>query len=363
MSLRLLNCLLLKSATIALFVPSVSLPGSSARAAVLEANARYERDNFALYRGRTEAAWLSNHTGVFNLRIAAHGTTAGGSRVQGIPGGWRGYGGADISSIFAVPSLELRFLGGVDNLILPESWCGEIRVKLSPQSLPGFSAKLAASSRTLDGWFSYPLRSSSLSSAIAYDGKETWVEVGAIWDERSSARQPPTPLQLDLRNNRLATIYGWWSHELTSWLVAGFSGKWTDSKLDFHQPTQITNGVFRYSDYPYPTPHRELAWAALLELRISKLKLKASWPVASRGSYRVEDPYSVAPATFYEGRDMATAELRTSISSPISDELSLTGEVFALSRPYRAYAWFTSDAWNQLGLNLVFQYRTKPTEP
>lgn len=350
-----------EAAATALVVIASTLLISSASASVLEAKIHYERDNLTLYRGRTEASWLSDETGTFNLRIAAHGTTAGGNWVQGIPGGWRGYGGAHVTGILSVPPLELRVLGGIENAILVDSWCGDISVRLSPEALAGFSAKVAVASRWLDGWFTHRIRSSSVSGAINYESKETWAEIGAIWDERSSARQPPIALRLDLRNNRLATVYGWWSHELAGWLVAGFSAKWSSSRLDFHQPTLVENGVFRYADYPYTTPHFELTWATQLEVRISSLRLNVNWPVASEGSYRVDDPYSLTP-TFYRGRDMAIAELRASVGLALSEQLSLKCELVALSRPYRSHAWFTNDSWNQVGLNFVLQHRTNPSE-
>lgn len=361
MSRQLPHYQILGTASTALLV-STSWLSSSAHAATAAADVRYERDNYALYRGRVEPSYLTNELGSFKLRLAAHATTAGGYRFQGIPGGFRSYGGADASVYLVVPSLELRGTGGVENFLRPESFLADARLKWAPEWLHGFSTKAATTSRWLDGWFSYGVRSTAFSGAIAYDTDQTWAEVGGIWDERSAGQQPAMPLRLVLQDNRIATLYAWWSHSLTDWLVGGLAGSWTDSEQDFHQPTEIVNGMFRYADYPYSTPHNETTWATLLQLHVSRFKLKATWPIASSGSYRIEDPYSMTPS-YYDARDMAAAELRASVDSPITDTLSFVLEVFAMSRPYQEQAWFTNNAWNQFGANLVFQHRAEPKKP
>jgi hypothetical protein len=337
---------------------------TTAFATTTSLDANYERDTLNVYRGRTELSWLSDELGRSMLRLAAHGTTSGAGVVKGIPGGERYHAGADIQWIFGFTPLELRLLAGFEDVTKIDSWRAEGKLTLTPESLSGVAITVGGATKWLDGWFTYGIRSSSINSSVGYAGEKDWAEVGAIWDERGAPRQPATALALDLRGNRVASLYGWYSHAFAHWLMVGTSAKWVDSRIDYHQPVSVSNSlVLQYSDYPYPTPHSEGTWAGLLELHLGPAKLKGMWPLFSQGSYRVEDPYTTSPYYYYRGRFMAQAELRASCDAALSERWAMTIEAFALSRPYRSAAWFTGDAWNQFGLNFTLRYNSPKASP
>ena len=334
---------------------------STAFASTTSLDGLYERDTLGVYRARSELSWLSDEIGRHLLRVAAHSTTTGAGEIKGIGGGMRSYAGADVTWIVGLSPVELRLLGGIENFADVDSWRADGKLTLAPKSLSGFATTLFGSSHWLDSWFAYGIRSNSLTGTVNYAGVNNWAEVGGVWDERSSPRQPQTTQQLDLRSNRIKTVYAWYTHGFTDWLMAGFSTKWVDSAIDYHQPvsTDSTTSILRYSDYPYPTPHSEGTWAALLELRAGPVKLKGTLPFYSQGSYRVEAPYVVSPYTYYSARWMAQSELHASLDASLSRHWGLTLDAFAFSRPYRSGAWFTNDAWNQFGLNVTLRYKTQ----
>lgn len=337
---------------------------SPAIASTTRLDVRYARDTLGVYHGRTELSWLSEQLGIHMLQLAAHGTLSGAAAVKGIAGGERAYGGADASWIFSVDALEVRLLGGLEDAAELDSWRADGRFTLAPKFLEGVSLSLGGSSRWMDGWFTYGIRSTAGRASVGFSGKRNWVEAGGIWDERSSPRMPATAQRLELRGNRIHSLYGWYSHAFADWLMLGITATYVDARIDYHQPvsTDAATGILQYSDYPYPTPHSEGSWSALSQLTWGQFQLKATWPVFSLGSYRVEDPYVTSPFFYYQSRYRAQAELSAKLDTKISDSWSLVVEAFAISRPYRTAAWFTNDAWNQFGLNLVLRYKSYQLE-
>jgi hypothetical protein len=127
--------------------------------------------------------------------------------------------------------------------------------------------------------------------------------------------------------------------------------------VNFHQPVRLVNGAATYLDYPYPTPHGELALGALLQLRVGRFAVKTNWPFFSTGRYRYDDPDPMGTPVLYSARGMAVAEVQGGLEVPLGG-WNMSIDLQAQSRPYRTYAWFTADAWNQVGLSLTVRYAT-----
>ena len=322
-------------------------------------SSRYGRDNLGITDDRTDLNWLSNESSAGLLQIGLHATRAAAAELNGLPpdARWTSMGGG-MGWIVRFGDLESRAFGGVDVVTKPaSSWRLQLQETLSISGAPGLNVRANAASGWMDGWLTYAVRSTSAAAALAYASTRTWAEAGGIADFRSGGLLLPTSIPVSVPDNRLLTAYGWGTHAWTAWLLLGASVRWSDSRVDLHQPIQMLNGVITYLDYPYPTPHDETALGALAEIHVWRAKFKTNWPVVSWGRYCYDNSDPGSAPSYYRGRDMTMAEVRGGVDIPL-EHWNLTVDAEALSRPYRPHAWFSQDAWNHFGIVLTVRYAT-----
>jgi hypothetical protein len=346
--------------TFSLFLSFIILFSPVVLASTTTLDSTDTRDNLHCFYSRTELSWLSDEIGDGLFQASGHATYVGGSSVNGIPGGQRLTGGGSLGWIQAVSPLELRGFAGMDEIPLRDSWRAEARLTYKPAYLPGVALAASAKSGWLDGWFTHRIRSSLAKATLAYASNNDWAEAGAAYEERSGGVQPATPLPMDLRKNRLTLAYGWWSHTFLNWFSSGLAVKGENSHLDFHQPAAERDTNLIYVDYPYPTPHQEVSIGILGGLHLGPVQLKANWPLFSSGNYRAETQYNTGEIYYYRAHGMTMADVRAVVSLPRFAGFSIKGELFAQSRPYAPYRWFTTEAWNQAGIDITVGFAPKP---
>ncbi|MGC4091531.1 MAG: hypothetical protein QM756_27355 [Polyangiaceae bacterium] len=287
-----------------------------------------------------------------------HGVYAGAAEVGGIPGGDMAFGGGELGWALGFDRFKLRALGGLGDVRRSDSLSGEAELSYSFETPKGVSATLRASSGWLDNWLAYSVRHSALAASLDLARDSDYAALGGELAYRNGGLTRRTELPLSLPNNRLGVAYAWWSHAFFSWFLGGAAVTFHDSERDLHQASRTLNGTLRYVDYPYPTPHSEVAFGALLEFHAGPAKLKTNFPVFSDGGYRAEDPYNANAIYYYRAHGMTLATFEASVDLPLGKSYKLSVGAHAVSRPYVPYAWFSDNAWNEYGLDLSLAYRT-----
>jgi len=77
------------------------------------------------------------------------------------------------------------------------------------------------------------------------------------------------------------------------------------------------------------------------------------WSTSRR---RVDGVNSWDEAYWYTFRNAALAEIKAGGDFIVLQRAVVGLEAKAISLPYRSYAWFTDDAWNQYGLELTIRF-------
>jgi hypothetical protein len=183
----------------------------------------------------------------------------------------------------------------------------------------------------------------------------TWAEAGAMVDFRNGGRDPGAKLPLQTPGNRLETGYVWASREWTTWMMAGMSARYTKGQVDMHQPTEIVNDTAVWADFPYQAPLEESVVEALLTLKAGKLVFAADCPVYSKTKMRSDNVWTNDSSYYYWTNLMAPANLSLSFEKPLSNWL-VGAKLLASSRPYKSGAWFSANAWNQVGVQLTLRH-------
>lgn len=313
-------------------------------------------DDVGLFDARSSATWASDGTpwGYPSVRLGYHGASTG--SLLGMPGGSR----QDLSVlgtwITGVRAVRLTGSLGMDVLHEPSSWRSEARADWNTGVLAGMRATAAATSGWMEGWLAREVRSTTAKSALGWDGPRTWAEIGAQLEHRTAGRQPPSSLPVDLGDDLVGTAWAWGTRSWTPWLQAGLAANAANSTRETHQPVAVENDTLRWMDVPYGSPHEEAAVSGLLRLAGGPVWIGTAWPLWSTRRQRVESAFAWEEAYWYTLRHAAMAKVEAGGDVVLAERFAVGLRLEALSLPYVSRSWFTEDAWNQVGFELVVRF-------
>lgn len=314
------------------------------------------KDNEGLMDLRSSATWISDGTsfGYPSVRVAYHGSSTG--ELAGIPGGTRDDLAFLGTLINGFPHALLTSSLGMDALQDPQSWRAQMQLDWKTGILGDMRATAAGTSGWMEGWLAREVRANSGKLALGWDGPLTWAETGLQLEDRYGGRQPENALPISLANDLVTTMWIWGMRSWTSWLQMGLSANASNSTVETHQPVNSRNDTLLWIDAPYGSPHEEAAVSALIRLSASRAWVSAAWPMWSTSRRRVDAVYSWDEPYWYTFRNASVAEIKAGGDFIVLQRAVVGLEAKAISLPYRSYAWFSDDAWNQYGLNLTVRF-------
>jgi len=347
---------ILRTAALLIFLSTCC--AGTCRASSWEIQSGGTKDNEGLMDLRTSAQWTSDGTsfGYPSVRMSYHGSSTG--ELAGIPGGSFHDLAVLGTLINGFPQLRLTNALGWDVLQEPGSWRAKAQADWMTGVLEGMRATASATSGWMEGRLARGVRASDAKLALGWDGPLTWAEAGMQVEDRFGGRQPESALRISLKRDLVTTAWIWGTRSWTPWLQAGLSANAANSTVETHQPVNVRNDTLLWIDVPYGSPHQEAAVSGLLKLSVPHAWVSAAWPMWSTSRRRVDGVNTWDDAYWYTFRNAALAEVKAGGDLVVLQRAIVGLEAKAISLPYRSYAWFTRDAWNQYGLNLTVRFST-----
>ena len=320
------------------------------------------KDNEGLMDLRSSATWTSEGTsfGYPAVRLSYHHGSTG--ELAGIPGGSTNDVAFLGTLINGFSRTRLTSGLGMDVLQDPSSWRAQAQLDWMTGVLGGMRATVSGNSGWMDGWLAREVRTNTGKASVGWDGPLTWAEIGMQLEDRSGGRQPQGALPISLQRDLVTTMWIWGTRSWTSWLQMVLSANAANSTVETHQAVNTRNDTLLWIDAPYGSPHEEAAVSALLRLSASGAWISAAWPMWSTSRRRVDGVNSWDEAYWYTFRNASMAELKAGGEIVVLKRAVVGLEAKAISIPYRSYAWFGHDAWNQYGLNFTIRFST-PQDP